>query len=112
MEAQKNMLEPLFERAEAYGKTSFELLRLKTVDKTSALAASLISRLLFIAVVLIFAITINIALALWLGDYLGKTYYGFFVIAGVYALTGIILLLCHSFIRARAYNSFIKHLLN
>ena len=35
---------------------------------------------------------LNVGIALWLGDMLGKLHYGFFILAGVYFLIGIIIL--------------------
>ena len=39
MEDKVNLLEPLLEKVEAYSKTSFELIRLKALDKTADVAA-------------------------------------------------------------------------
>lgn len=112
MEPKTNILEPLLEKAEAYSKTSFELIKLKTLDKTADVSSTLFSRSLFVLIVSFFAFTLNIAIALWLGDLLGKTYYGFLIVASCYALAGIILLIIHPFIKARVNNAIIKQLFN
>ncbi len=112
METQKNLIDPLFEKAEAYGKTSFELLRLKALDKTADVTSTLFSRLLFILLAAVFAFTINIAIALWIGDLLGKAYYGFFIVAGFYALAAIVILIVHPSIKTRVNNTIIKQLFN
>lgn len=112
METQTNLIEPLLEKAEAYGKTSFEILKLKTLHKTADVASTLVSRYLFTILVSFFAITINIAIALWLGDMLGKMYYGFLIVASCYALAAIILLIIHPYIKRRVNNAVIKQLLN
>jgi hypothetical protein len=112
MEAQTNSIDPLLERAEAYGKTSFELLRLKTLSKAADVTSSLFSRTIFILLFSFFAFTINIAIALWIGDLLGKAYYGFFIVAGFYAIVSIVLLLAHNSIKTRVNNSIIKQLFN
>ena len=59
METKLNLIEPLLERAEVYGKTSFELLKLKSLDKTADLASTLVSRSLFTLIVSFFAFTIK-----------------------------------------------------
>lgn len=110
METKTNVLEPLLEKAEVYGKTSFELVKLKALDKTADLASTLASRSMFALVVSFFAFTINIAIALWLGDLLGKAYYGFLIVASCYALAGIVLLLIHPFIKSRVNNAVIRQL--
>jgi len=112
METKANLIEPLIERVEQYGKTSFELLKLRSLDKTADIASTLISRLFLVVVISIFAITLNIAISLWLGELLGKNYYGFLVVASFYGLTGIILFFIHPLIKERANNSIITQLLN
>lgn len=110
METKANLLEPLLERGEVYGKTSFELLKLRSLDKTADLASTLASRSMFALIVSFFALTLNIAIALWLGDLLGKTYYGFLIVASCNALAGIVLLIIHPFIKSRINNAFIRQL--
>ena len=110
MDSQTNLIEPLLEKAETYSKTSFELLRLKALAKTADVTSTLFSRSLFILLVSFFAFTINIAVALWLGDVLGKNYYGFLIVAGFYALASIILLIVHPSIKTRVNNTIIRQL--
>ena len=112
MEPKINLIEPLLERVEQYSKTSFELFKLKSLDKTADVTSSLISRLAFVLVFALFALTLTIAVALWLGDLLGKNYYGFLLVASFYCLVGIILLFTHPFIKGRINNSIIKQILN
>jgi hypothetical protein len=108
----ESLVEPLLERAESYAKTSFDLLRLKALNKTADVSSTLFSRTLFILVVSFFAFTINIAIALWLGDLLGKAYYGFLIVSGFYAIVGIILLIAHPSIKKRAGDAIVKQLFN
>ena len=110
MDSQTNLIEPLLEKAETYSKTSFELSRLKALAKTADVTSTLFSRSLFILLVSFFAFTINIAVALWLGDVLGKNYYGFLIVAGFYALASIILLIVHPSIKIRVNNTIIRQL--
>ena len=110
MDSQTNLIEPLLEKVETYAKTSFELLRLKALAKTADVTSTLFARSLFILLVSFFAFTINIAVALWLGDVLGKNYYGFLIVAGFYALASIILLIVHPSIKIRVNNTIIRQL--
>jgi hypothetical protein len=108
-----NFIEPLLERAEAFGKTTYELLRLKALDKTADLTSSLISRGAVVLVLAMFIVFINIGLSLWLGDLLGKFYYGFFCVAGFYALLGWILyFFLHERIKRTISNSIVAQQLN
>jgi hypothetical protein len=112
METNIDNLKPLLEKAEIYGKTSLELIKLKTLDKAADVSSTLFSRLFFIMVASVFAITINIAIALWLGDVLGKAYYGFLIVAGFYAIAGVVLLILHPAIKSGTRNAIIKQLFN
>ncbi len=84
-------IETLFEKAENYGKTTIELLKLKAIDKSADVASSLVVQIAFLIIVVLLVITLNIGLALWIGELLGKSYYGFFAIAGFYALMAILI---------------------
>jgi hypothetical protein len=84
-------IELLFEKAEDYGKTSIDLLKLNAIDKTADVVSSLAVQMATFLVVALFTLVVNIGLALWLGDLLGKAYYGFFIVAGFYAIACIIL---------------------
>lgn len=84
-------IEALFEKAEDYSKTTLELFKLNAIDKTAEIVSSLAVRLVILLAVVLFVLVLNIGLALWIGELLGKTYYGFFVIAAFYAFITILL---------------------
>ena len=86
MESNATAIEALIGKAEDYGKTTIELVRLKAIDKSAEVASFLAVRFVIFMAVALFMLIINIGLALWIGDLLGKSYYGFFVIAGVNAI--------------------------
>lgn len=77
-----NRLGLLFDKIENYGKTSFELYKLKTISKSAKVISTFVSRGAFAIVFLMCLIFASIGLALWLGDMLGKSYYGFLCVAG------------------------------
>lgn len=91
METPARSIESLFEKAEAYGRTTFELSKLKLLETTNIVITALIARLSVILMISMFSFVLSIAVALWLGDILGKAYYGFFIVAGFYFLAGIVL---------------------
>lgn len=91
MEEKITLLEPLLEKIEAYTKSSLELYKLKAIDKSASIFATLASSAILLFFLSMFTIMVNIGLALWLGTLLGKTYYGFFVIASFYAFVGGVL---------------------
>lgn len=87
------IVEMLVEKIEEYAKTSVELYKLKAIDKGTDVFTSFISRVVIISIIALFFLLITIGLSLYLGDVLGKTYYGFFAVAGIYIGIGIILLI-------------------
>ncbi len=113
MEEKISFLEPLFERAEIYGNTRYELFKLKALDKVTDIVSTIVSRGAAFIALMMFLITINIAVALWLGDILGKLYYGFFCVAGFYGVLGTSLyFVMHDIVKKRVGNSFISQMLN
>ena len=79
-------IESLFEKAEDYSRTSIHLFKLNTIDKSADVVSSLAANSVMMFIAAMFILSIHIGLALWLGELLGKSYYGFFVLAGAYAL--------------------------
>lgn len=113
MENKLNFMEPLIERVEEYGKTSFELFKLTAVDKTATVASTFASRGAAVLFLFMFVIIANIGLSLWLGDLLGKVYYGFFCVAGFYGVVGgVLYFFMHNWVKKRISNSIISQLLN
>lgn len=114
METETVLIDPVFliEKTEAYGKLSFELLKLKALDKTANISATIISRIFLAIILSLFVMMSNIAVALWLGTLLGKNYYGFFIVASCYGIMAVILLLTHSIIKAHINDSIITEMFN
>jgi hypothetical protein len=113
MESEIALIKPLFDSAEAYGKTSLELLKLKTLDKSVSIASGFASRSMVFFFTAMFVFTLNIALALWIGEILGKVHYGFFCIAAFYAAMACILhFLMHDWMKMYLGNALIEQILD
>ena len=91
MENNTSTIETLFEKAEDYTRSTAELMKLKAVDKTADVASSMLSRGAVSIVFVMFAFLVNIGLSLWVGELLGKDYYGFFIVSGIYLIISILL---------------------
>jgi hypothetical protein len=112
MEDHNNMIESLLERATEYGRTSFELIKLKALDRTADVVSTCVTHSVVIVFFLSFMLFLNLGLALWIGEISGKIYYGFFVVAGLYAIGGVFIhLVMHKWIKKLVYNNFIKQVL-
>ena len=113
MENETTFFEPLLERVEAYGKTSYELFKLEAAEKTVNIVSTVFSRSIAIFSLSIFIVFISIGCSLWLGDVLGKMYYGFLCVAGFYGIIGgILYFFMHNEIKKSAANSIVKQMLN
>lgn len=112
MEDNAKLVESLIEKAADYGKTSLELIKLKAVDKSSDAVSSLIPHSVVFILLAIFMLFLNLGLAFWIGDLLGKTFLGFFVVAAFYGTFGVVMhFLIHKWIKRNIYNYIIKYLL-
>ena len=96
-EKDKNMISPkdeiqnFLEKAEEYFKTRKDLLKLRLVSKASDVISSIIAKTITIVLLLFFFTILNIGLAILIGEWLGKIYLGFFIVAGFYLVLGIII---------------------
>ncbi|HAG15499.1 MAG TPA: hypothetical protein DCG69_03110 [Bacteroidales bacterium] len=112
MNSKENLIESLVERVESYGKTTYELSKLKLLNTTVIVLPSLISRLVTILMFTLFTLVLNLGIALFLGELLGKLYYGFFIVAAFYLVVGFILhFFLHNWIRKPISNLIIKQAL-
>jgi hypothetical protein len=112
MERTTSFIEPLLEKVKEYGKTSLDLIRLKVLDKTAEILSIIASKLILFFVVFIFLITLNLAIGLWLGDLLGKVYYGFGILTLFYGVIAIVVYNMHSSIKSKINNKIISILIN
>jgi hypothetical protein len=113
MEDYTKLIEPLIEKATEYSKTVYELVKLKIIDKSLDVVSSLITHYVVLILALLFVVFSSVGLSFWLGEILGKIYYGFFVSGAFYFTIAIVL---HFFLRKpfkRLISNFIiKHELN
>ncbi len=112
MEDKASLIEPLIERAKEYGQTSYDLIKLKVLDKTADLGSTLVVHSILLIVLSMFLLIINIGIALWFGDILGKSYYGFFIVGVFYLIIGIVLMFMQPGIKIRVNSSIIKQALS
>lgn len=109
MEDNAKMIESLYERAMDYGKTSFDLVKYKTLDKSSDVASSVIPHSITFLLIASFLIFFNLGIAFWLGEILGSAFYGFFVVAAFYGILGIFVhVVMHKWLKKNIYNYIIK----
>lgn len=91
MEQTDGRLNRLLTHAEQYGKTSFELAKLKTVQKLIPVATAFTGQMFVLSAFYLFILLFNIGIAMWLGNLLGKPYLGFILVASFYLLAAIVI---------------------
>ena len=91
-------MEDIFTKAESlaahvkeYADNRVATLKLKTAEKTSAIAANIIAVIIVGIVFLLFFVFASIALAYVLADVTGKISLGFLLVAGFYLVAAIII---------------------
>lgn len=109
MDNNTSTIEKLIEKAEVYGRTSFELLQCHVIYKSSDMLAKLAVKLVLSVVMILFLFVVSIGASLWIGDYCSKPYYGFFAVAVFYIVFGaIIYALRYELIKRPVSNFIIK----
>jgi len=112
MEENKKLFESLVDRATDYGKTSFELVKLRAVDKSSDVVSSVIPHTFVLLMAASFMLFLNLGLAFLFGEIAGKLFYGFFIVAAFYIVVGIVVhLFMHKQLKEVIRNYVIKQLL-
>jgi len=112
MEDNARLIEELLDKATDFGKTSIELIKLKALDKTSDFASTFLPQSVVFVLFAVFMLFLNLGLAFWLGDILGKTYFGFLAVAGFYGIIAIVLhFFLHKWLKKVICNYLIKNVL-
>ena len=112
MENKQNTFEELFYKLKEYGDIRLNLFKLKSINKVSNFFSTLIV-IIFLLVLLFLAIVcVTIGIALLLGAWLGHSYYGFFIMGGLYVIIGLILYsVKDKLLKSSISNKLIKELL-
>ncbi len=96
MEDKTVLIESLIEKTQQYGKTSIELLKLKAVAKSTDAISSMVSIWVVIVPTVFSFILLSVGVAIWIGDLMGKMYYGFFTVAAFFVLVAVVAFLCRN----------------
>lgn len=104
-------MEELADMVKDYVNNRIELVKLTAAEKSSSVVAVLIAGLVIAAIFTFFIVFAGVALALVLGEWMGKTWAGLLIVAGLYLLLGIIIWAAREkLIRLLIMNALIKQL--
>jgi len=113
MENQPHTFETLLDNAKEYMETRVELLKLQAIHKSSDVTSSLVSRVTIFLIIIFAVFLLNMGLAFWIGELLGKVYLGFFVVTGFYVLIAALLhIFKDSWLKEPVSSMIIKKMLN
>jgi hypothetical protein len=109
MESQTDQIESLFEKTKRYTQTSIELYKLKFIDKSADVVSTFAARVVVGLLAILFILMVNIGAALWLGDILGKHYYGFLLVSAFYGVAAVVFyVMRHKWIKSSVRNLIIE----
>lgn len=91
MEEQSNDIDTLLSDAGDFVETKATLWRLKAIESLADVSGELVSGLAMIVIASITALIFSIGFAYLIGDWLGKPFYGFFIIGGLYGIIALII---------------------
>ncbi len=112
MEDKSLIIKFLVQIAESLTKTNLDLLKLKAISKSADAVSSIVQKIIVFTAVIVLITLLNIGLALWIGELVGKLYFGFFIVAAFYVLVVLVLHYIPGIVKSPVNNALILKLLN
>lgn len=113
METKPTNVEELFQKIKSYADVRINLIKLQAINKVSGFMSAAITIALLSVFFLVIIICLTIGLALLIGNSTGNVYVGFFIVAGIYFIIGLILFfLRKKLIKGPISNKLIKSFFN
>ncbi len=113
MESKPTNVEELFQKLKEYADTRLALFKLKGINKVSGFMSTVLTMLVLVLLLFAILFCITIGAALVIGAWVGKTYCGFFIVAGIYLIIVLVLYSMRGkLIKGPVSNKLIKELMN
>lgn len=113
MESKPNNVEELFQKLKEYADVRLDLFKLKSINKMAGFMSSAITIVVLIVLFSAVTLCITIGFALLIGAWLGNAYYGFFIVGGIYFITGLVIYsMRDKLIKTKVSNKLIKELID
>lgn len=113
MKQTERLIDELVAKAESYGYSSVELVKLKAVKTAARVTGVAGTQLILGTGIVLFLLMASMGASFWLGELLESTYLGFFAVAGFYLVLLLIVYLLRKWLVKRPIeNTVIKELLN
>ncbi|MEO8413805.1 MAG: hypothetical protein ABI472_09105 [Ginsengibacter sp.] len=91
MENKPTNLEELFQKFKDYADVRMDLFKLKSINKISIFMSSIITMQILVILLVGVLLCITVGASLLIGEWVGKIYCGFFIVAGIYIIIGLVL---------------------
>lgn len=92
MQEEPTDIDILLSDAGDFVETKAALWKLKTIERLADVSGELVAGLAMIGLTCFVIILFSIGVALWVGELLGKSYYGFFAMGGLYVIIALVML--------------------
>lgn len=113
MEDKPTNVEELFQKLKDYADTRLDLFKLKSINRISGLMSSAFTLVVLMLLLFVVIFCITIGLALVIGKWVGAVYCGFFIVAGIYLIIGLVFYsMREKIIRTPISNKLIKELID
>ena len=91
MEGKPTNVEELFQKIKEYADVRLNLFKLKSINKFAGFMSLSITLIILIVIFSTILLCITIGAALLIGEWVGKIYYGFFIVGGIYLIIGLVI---------------------
>jgi len=88
---EKSTLENFAEHVKEYFNTSFEIVKLKVIDKSLAVVSQLISGIMLAIIFIIAFVFLSIGVAVWISSSMNNSFAGFLIVGGIYLVLALII---------------------
>lgn len=103
----------LVDETKKFAQTSIELYKLKAIDKSADIISTLAAQMAIVLFAILFVLMVNIGISLWVGELVGKTYLGFLIVSGFYAIGACVFYAMRNrWIKSSVHNSIIEQALS
>lgn len=113
MESKPTNVEELYQKLREYADVRLNLFKLKSINKVSAIMASIVTIIVLIILFGAILLCITIGAGFLIGEWVGKVYYGFFIVGGIYLIIGLVIYsMRDKLIKTKVSNKLIKELID
>jgi len=113
MEGKPTNVEELFQKIKEYADVRLNLFKLKSINKFAGFMSLAITLIILIIIFSIILLCITVGAALVIGEWVGKIYYGFFIVGGIYLIIGLVIYsMRDKLIKTKISNKLIRELID